>query len=189
MSFAGSITRLLHEIDQDNHEAIKELVERILPDLRRLVSKAPRKGANDDVTELTNMTIMRLLESLRSHPESLNFESRKKLFAWLKKVAISLRLSELRKLQREKSTPVDQIPSEDLGVQTIDVDDAVARLKKSKSEAGRAVELRIDGYSNGEIAMELKCSVRKVENLLRYGRAKLVEFLEDREPRSTNDEQ
>lgn len=184
----GSISMLLQKVDLSNDQAINALLGRIQPNLRQIVAKLPRvRGSGNPITEITNDAMMRLVNEFRCDPKRVPFQSRQELFKWLKTVALRIRINEFRKVltvsgqAQSRMVPhmdSNQAQSHSEAIELeIDVEEAIERLKANNPKVGRIAELRLDGYTNFEIAAQLGCSERSVEQNFATARFRLAKIL------------
>jgi RNA polymerase sigma factor (sigma-70 family) len=154
----------------------------LLRDLKRAVRRVCPRSLAQDAEDLVQESFIRLL---RAH----KLDGRSTLSAaYLKKVAYSAVIDEIRRRRRE--------PAADLATDRVDVDAAAdhmqeeapdtalgnameVSLQRLQPDRRRALTLHLLGYSVPEVARMLECNTKRADNLVHRGLAQLREFLHE----------
>ncbi|HEU5135761.1 MAG TPA: RNA polymerase sigma factor [Steroidobacteraceae bacterium] len=152
----------------------------LLRDLARAVRRVCPRSLVQDAEDLVQESFIRLMRARKLDGQSTLSA------AYLKKVAYSAVIDELRRRRRE--------PAADLASDRIDIADAADQMKEDAPDTAlrdamevslqrlqpdrrRALTLHLLGYSVPEVAAMLECNTKRADNLVHRGLAQLRQFL------------
>ncbi len=153
--------------------------ERLLPELRTVAAQMlPRKAATDR-EEVVQKAMIKLWKMLEKGTMKRSALAR----GYLRRVAYSVYIDDLRGLQRRQEEPFqpevhDVRVAEAAGPETIAVSRELGRgirsaLRQLNDDRRHAVTLHLRGHSVGEVASILGYGYKKAENLINRGRGQL----------------
>jgi RNA polymerase sigma-70 factor (ECF subfamily) len=152
----------------------------LLRDLERAVRRVCPRSLAPDAEDLVQESFIRLMRARKLDGQS------KLSAAYLKKVAYSAVIDEIRRRRRE--------PAADLASDRMDIESAADRmqeeapdmalgdamevsLQRLQPDRRRALTLHLLGYSVPEVARMLECNAKRADNLVHRGLAQLREYL------------
>ncbi len=172
----------LDDVDAPYALAQAQTHQSLLRDLKRAVRRVCPRSLAQDADDLVQESFIRLLRARKLDGQS------QLSAAYLKKVAYSAVIDEIRRRRRE--------PTADLAEGRVDIatatdhmqeeapDTALANamevsLQRLQPDRRRALTLHLLGYSVPEVARMLECNAKRADNLVHRGLAQLREFLHE----------
>lgn len=170
----------LDETDSESHAILEASGHQALRrDLERAVRRVCPKSLAEDAEDLVQESLVRLLRARKLEGQS------SLSFAYLKKVAYSAVIDEIRRRRRR--------PAEDASVR-VDVETAADEVAATSPDTAlghaiemglqslspdrrRALTLHLLGYSGSEVAVMLGCNAKRADNLTHRGLAQMREYL------------
>ncbi len=154
----------------------------LLRDLKRAVRRVCPRSLAQDADDLVQESFIRLMRARKLDGQSSLSA------AYLKKVAYSAVIDEIRRRRRE--------PAADLASDRVDIEAATdhmqqeapdtalgdameVSLQRLQPDRRRALTLHLLGYSVPEVACMLECNTKRADNLVHRGLAQLRAFLHE----------
>jgi RNA polymerase sigma factor (TIGR02999 family) len=179
-------TDLLRGWAAGSYEAAERLLERVYPDLKRLVaSRHHGRSMDGEVSDLVQETYLRLVDQRETE-----WSNRAHFFAVAARVIRWVLVDEAKRCRREKrgggAPSLDlasvELQASDSAFGMVELDDCLERLAAVSPAAARVVELRVfAGLSIPESARVLGVGTTTVIRKWRFARAWLRIHLEARE--------
>ncbi|PQO45823.1 ECF-type sigma factor [Blastopirellula marina] len=186
MSDADSIVDLLRKLEMGDEEAANQIWEECFPRLlqiaRRQLEGTPRKIADEEDVALSALKSFCKATRNGCFPDLKDRDGLwRLLFTITTRKAIDLRRYEGRRpAQREtdfqpapdETSPISKVPAkmseEEVGAQL--AEELEQRLGSLDSDEYRIITAKLEGYTNEEIARQLKIALRTVERKLQLTR-------------------
>lgn len=173
---SGSVSRLIGNVREGQEAAIQEIVERYIERIKLLarkhVGRNPQVGTDEDVAmQAMKSAIMGLSDN--RFPD---VKDREGFWSLLSRITTNKAINEYKRWSAKKrSTPLDQRDTMDLFEgptfppdMLLQAEDAITQIVESLEDAKlrEIVWMKVEGYSNDEVAEKLGVSRRTIERKL-----------------------
>ncbi|MCD6508681.1 sigma-70 family RNA polymerase sigma factor [Candidatus Poribacteria bacterium] len=176
-------TTLIESLLEGNIEALGVLFERY----RRMVYNVAYRitRSHHDASDVTQETFIKVFKSISRFRGESNVET------WIYRIAVNSALNHLRKMERRREEPFDDVPEGEIPPTKRSSDDpgrclernelrrAISQAMRKLSPDHRAVVVLhdVEGLTHAEISKILGCSEGTVKSRLHYARKKLRRIL------------